>query len=81
MYFKKLAGKKCYLSPIDVNDAEVFTEWLNDMELLVNLQLYNSIISVENEKAFLNNLSKDHNYSIIDSETNKLIGNCGFMDI
>ena len=37
MYFKKLIGKKCYLSPIDVNDAEVFTEWLNDMEILINL--------------------------------------------
>jgi hypothetical protein len=63
MYFKKLVGKKCYLSPIDVNDAEKFTEWLNDMEILVNLQLYGGIISLENEKAFLNNLSKEHNYS------------------
>jgi RimJ/RimL family protein N-acetyltransferase len=81
MYFKKLVGKKVYLSPIDVNDAEVFTEWLNDIELLVNLQLYNGIISVENEKVLLDNLSKEHNYSIIDFETNKLIGNCGFFDI
>jgi RimJ/RimL family protein N-acetyltransferase len=81
MYFKKLVGKKCYLSPIDVNDAEVFTEWLNDMEILNSLQLYSSIISLENEKTFLNNLSKDHNYSIIDLETEKLIGNCGFMDM
>jgi hypothetical protein len=31
MYFKKLVGKKCYLSPIDVNDVEIFTEWLNDL--------------------------------------------------
>jgi RimJ/RimL family protein N-acetyltransferase len=81
MYFKKLAGKKCYLSPIDVNDAEKFTEWLNDMEILTNLQLYSSIISLENEKIFLSNLSKDHNYSIIDMETEKLIGNCGFLDM
>jgi RimJ/RimL family protein N-acetyltransferase len=81
MYFKKLVGKKCYLSPIDVNDAEKFTEWLNDMEILVNLQLYGSAISLENERAFLNDLSKDHNYSIIDLETEELIGNCGFMDI
>jgi len=29
----------------------------------------------------LEKLSKDHNYSIIDMETNKLIGNCGFQDI
>jgi len=81
MYFKKLIGKKCYLSPIDTNDAEKFTEWLNDMELLVNLQLYNGIISLENERAFLTELSKDHNYSIIDLETDELIGNCGFLEI
>jgi len=81
MYFKKLVGKKCYLSPIDVNDAEKFTEWLNDMDILVNLQLYSSVISLENERIFLSNLSKDHNYSIIDLETDTLIGNCGFMDI
>ena len=81
MYFKKLIGKKCYLSPIDINDAEKFTEWLNDMELLRNLQLYNGIISVENEKAILINLSKEHDYSIVDLETNELIGNCGFLTI
>ena len=81
MYFKKLIGKKCYLSPIDTNDAEIFAEWLNDMEVLNNLQLYSSIVSLEAEKEFLSNLSKDHNYSIIDLETNEIIGNCGFLDI
>jgi RimJ/RimL family protein N-acetyltransferase len=81
MYFKKLVGKKCYLSPIDADDTEKFTEWLNDMEILNNLQLYSSVINAENEKAFLNNLAKEHNYSIIDSKTNELIGNCGFMEI
>jgi RimJ/RimL family protein N-acetyltransferase len=81
MYFKKMAGEKCYLSPIDSDDAEKFTEWLNDLEVSITLQLYSSIINVENEKTFLNNLSKDHNYSIIDLEKNELTGNCGFLDI
>jgi RimJ/RimL family protein N-acetyltransferase len=81
VYFRKLAGTRCYLSPIDENDAEKFTGWLNDLELLANLQLYNSVINVENERDFLRNLSKDHNYSIVDSASNELIGNCGFMDI
>jgi RimJ/RimL family protein N-acetyltransferase len=81
VYFRKLVGKKCYLSPIDINDAGKFTEWLNDLELTINLTLYNSIINVENEKVFLENLSKEHNYSIIDLETNELIGNCGFLNI
>jgi RimJ/RimL family protein N-acetyltransferase len=81
MYFKKLIGKKCYLSPIDVNDAEKYTEWLNDTEVLINLQLYSSVISLENEKQLLSNLSKEHCYSIVDMETDKLIGNCGFHEI
>jgi RimJ/RimL family protein N-acetyltransferase len=81
MYFKKLVGKKCYLSPIDSNDAEKFTEWLNDLEILVNLQLYGGVINAEDEKIFLQNLSKDHNYSIVDLEKDELFGNCGFMDI
>jgi hypothetical protein len=63
MYFKKLVGKKCYLSPIDADDAEKFTEWLNDMEILNNLQLYSAVINVENEKTFLSNFEKKHNYS------------------
>ena len=81
MYFRKLVGKKCYLSPMDTNDAEKYTEWLNDMELLVNLQLYSGIIGLESEKGFIDSLSRDHNYSIIDIEKNELVGNCGFLDI
>ena len=81
MYFKKLIGKKCYLAPIDVNDAEKYAEWLNDMDVLVNLQLYNGMINQENEKDFLRDLAKGHNYSIVDLEKNELIGNCGFLDV
>jgi len=81
MYFKKMAGKKCYLSPIDVNDVEKFTEWLNDLEVTKYLIVYPHIISIENEKGFLEKLSKEHTYSIVDNITNELIGNCGFGDI
>ena len=81
MYFKKMVGKKCFLSPIDVNNVEKFTEWLNDLEVTQNLMLYSVIIGLENEKEALIKLSKDHNYSIIDIETNELIGNCGYVDI
>ena len=81
MYFKKLVGEKCYLSPIDINDAEKFTEWLNDLEVTNNLTMYSGIINTEMEKAFLENLSKTHTYSIIDIENDQLIGNCGYMNI
>jgi RimJ/RimL family protein N-acetyltransferase len=76
-----MVGEKCYLSPIDTNDAEKFTEWLNDFEVTVNLQTYNTVLNVENEKAFLENLTKTHNYSIIEKKNDELLGICGFGDI
>jgi len=81
MYFKKMTGKKCYLSPMNVNDASIYTEWLNDLEITANLSMYHSIINIDTEKEFLEKLSKEHNYSIIVNETNEIIGSCGFMDL
>jgi len=81
MYFKKLIGEKCYLSPLNINDAEKYAEWVNDLEITYNLSIYSSVINLETEKEFLEKLSKEHNYSIIDNSTNELIGTCGFIEM
>lgn len=78
---RKLIGGKCFLSPIDPNDAEIYTHWLNDMEVIRNLALANSVINVESEKEFLQALSKEHNYGIVELATDELIGTCGFTNI
>jgi RimJ/RimL family protein N-acetyltransferase len=76
-----MIGSKCYLSPVNSDDAEKFTEWLNDLEVIINLTFYNRIINTENEKTFLEKLSQEHNYTIIDNITNELIGNCGYVHL
>jgi RimJ/RimL family protein N-acetyltransferase len=76
-----MIGKKCYLSPIDENDAEKFTEWFNDLEVTENLLFYHRIINVQNEKELLPRVAKEQNYSIIDIEKNELIGNCGYVGL
>jgi RimJ/RimL family protein N-acetyltransferase len=81
MYYKKMVGKKCYLSPIDVADADKFTEWLNDLEVIINLQRYSKNLDLNTEKQKLAELAKEHNYGIIRSDNDELIGNCGFMEI
>ena len=53
MYFKKLTGKKCYLSPIDINDVEKYTEWLNDPEVSKYFISYSQMVSIESEKEIL----------------------------
>ncbi|GAI51934.1 unnamed protein product [marine sediment metagenome] len=34
-YFKKLIGKKCYLSPCSITDVQKYTEWVNDLEVAI----------------------------------------------
>jgi RimJ/RimL family protein N-acetyltransferase len=63
------------------NDAGKFTEWLNDLEITVNLNSYDRVINVENEKILLEKISKEHNYSIVDNNTNELIGVCGYLGL
>jgi RimJ/RimL family protein N-acetyltransferase len=76
-----MIGTKCYLSPIDINDADKYTAWLNDMEITQYLTLFHINVSEVSEREILSSISKDHNYGIIDIESNKLIGNCGLMNI
>ncbi|MDR2546383.1 MAG: GNAT family N-acetyltransferase [Lachnospiraceae bacterium] len=79
MYLKKIVGKKCYLSPIDENDSEKYAEWLNDLEMtqyLVGLGPIN--VNVGNMRGILESAAQGHNYSIIDIETNELLGDCCF---
>ncbi|MFH0976770.1 MAG: GNAT family protein [Spirochaetota bacterium] len=81
MHIKKLIGEKCYLSPMDINDAERFAVWLNDLEVTLYTKLAPQSLSIESEKGILSSLCKEHNYSIIDKLTNQLIGSCGLLDI
>ena len=81
MYFKKMTGQKCYLSPMETSDLELFTAWVNDMEVINFLNIAPASISASNEKEFLDKLSREHNYEIIDLKTDTPIGTCGLIEI
>lgn len=82
MYFKKLIGEKCYLSPIDIDDHVKYTEWVNDMEVAAGMIFAAKQLTVEKEKQVLEVLAnKDYNFAIIDKESDELIGNTGFPKI
>ena len=81
-YFKKIIGERVYLSPINIDDAEVYTKWLNDYDVSGNLNNYRMMISLSGEKKILEELViEGHNYAIILAKDNTLIGNVGLMAI
>ena len=81
MYIKKLIGKKCYLAPMRIEDAEKYAVWANDQEVSEHLNFASSIIGLEAERIIIDRISKEHNYAIVDSETDELIGSMGLMSI
>ena len=62
MYFKKIEGKKVYLSPMCTDDAIKYTKWMNDFDVTDKINSSCNVISLESEKAWLEKNSGIGNY-------------------
>jgi len=58
MYYKKLIGKRCYLSPIDIEDCQKYTRWVNDMEVVIGLTIASNLYTEQKEREVLERLFK-----------------------
>lgn len=83
MQIKKLIGDKVYLSPRNPDDYEIFTKWMNDLEVTKGLTSSHRIFTFTDEKKYLSmdsNQSESH-FMIVDNESDKTIGSTALMDI
>lgn len=81
-YYKKLVGERIYLSPMDSEDVEKFTTWLNDLETTLNLQSAPRLISREAEQEFLRKLSSEgFSFAMVNGEADELMGSCGLLNV
>lgn len=83
MYYPKIVGNKVYLSPVNPDDAKLYTKWMNDAEITLGLSNHHKVYSELAEQATLEAMSKDPNnvsFAIIDKAINQPIGNCGLFD-
>jgi len=82
MGYKKIIGKRIYLSPISSNNYKLYTEWVNDFEVMLGLSLNKRVITEESQKSFLESSSGNkYDFGIIALESDKLIGNVGFTSV
>ncbi len=81
-YYPRVPGERCFLSPIDLNDAPKYVEWFNDPELAVMLQIVVKPVSVAGEREWIEKFAKDpYQFAIVDAKSNKLIGGCGLKEV
>ncbi|MDD2377116.1 MAG: GNAT family protein [Clostridia bacterium] len=82
MYYKKYEGDRIYLSPIDVEDYQIITKWMNDETLSSGLGTVSKLISDLNEKEWLENVCKNgkYHFAVIKKEDNTLLGIYGLEE-
>ena len=81
-YYKKIEGKRVYLSPVNPEDVEKNIEWSNDLSLTAKVGMATYHYGCLNTSEELSNMSRDGAfYSIILKTNNRLIGNCNFFNI
>lgn len=81
-YFRKMEGERLYLSPINMDDLEQYTAWMNDLYTTVRLGQASNAYSLISEKEILQKfIGEGHNYAIILKSNEMLIGNCSLFNI
>lgn len=81
-YFKKLVGDRIYLSPRNVEDAEIFTNWLNDFNTTDYIGRSENLVSLEGEKEYLQkNINGEAVFFIVTLDQDKVIGTVGIENI
>lgn len=83
-YFKRLTGEKIYLSPINIDDVNQYTKWLNQSDILIPLGLETLLLSLTKEREKLESYTKSNdsfNFSIIKKDSDELLGNISLFFI
>ena len=83
MYYKKIEGERIYFSPMCIDDAEKYAQWMNDFKVTDGINGSRNVINLESEKKWIEENSKvgNYNFSIVKKEKDELIGNCSFHDL
>ncbi len=82
-YYKKVEGKNLYLSPINLEDAEKFCEWMSDNDVTDGINATRDVFTLKDEINYLEEFSKNNDiiFGIVRKENDELIGSCSFTHV
>ena len=83
MHYKKLEGKRIYLSPMSSDDIEDYTKWMNDSRITDWITTWPMIFSLNWEKEWLEKVAKnwDCNLAIVKKDGDKVLWTVGLFHI
>lgn len=82
-YYKKMIGKRLYLSPIDPDEVDPYLKWMNeDRALAVNFGQYSRTVSSKRDLGWLYEPpSSTHRFAIVLLDNDRLIGSISLHNI
>lgn len=81
-YYKKIIGKRIYLSPFDSGEVESYLKWMNDEAVAVPFGLYPQVVSSKNNMNWFFEPDNDtHRYAIVLLDGDTLIGSVSLHNI
>lgn len=77
----KLIGNQVTLALLDSEDAEIYAQWVNDLETMFGMDFVSRNFTIQQEKEALSQLANsEKNFAIYTRQENKLIGSCGIVN-
>ncbi|MCX8110798.1 MAG: GNAT family N-acetyltransferase [Syntrophorhabdaceae bacterium] len=83
-YYMKLIGEKCYLSPINMEDADLWAMWFNDLEVAIynGHEAYTPMPTEKQREIIANYIQyQEHAFNIVDLTTDRPIGCCMIYEV
>ena len=82
-YFKRMIGKNVYLSPLSMDDIDIYAKWMNDNDIIKNLNNVDQLINLLAEKGYIEKalMSGKKIFSIVKLASDKVIGICNLESI
>lgn len=84
MIYKKLVGERIYLSPLDMENIELFTRWVNDETLARGIGTISSVMTELSERDYLEKVCKNttcYQFYIVRKSDDKILGTYSLNNI
>ncbi len=73
-YFPKLVGNRLYLSPLCMDDAQLYVKWFNDEIISINMGIDTKVMTMKSGLEWLKKNQNEYSFGIVLKEGDELIG-------